>query len=49
MRLSFGDSAFCNRYRGTSGLLGRFVLFLDRLWLKRVVGLIKSDLRKLDI
>lgn len=32
MMVSFGDSEFCNRYRGTSGLLGRFVLFLDRLW-----------------
>lgn len=49
MRLTFEDSEFCNRYRGTGGILGRFVLFIDRLWMKKVVGLIRSDLRKLDL
>lgn len=49
MRTFFGDSWFCNRYRGTSGVLGKLVLLLDRLWMKKIVGLIKVDLRKLDL
>lgn len=47
MRHTFGDSEFCNKYRGTGGLFGRLVLFLDRLWMRKVIGIVRK-IKKVD-
>lgn len=43
MRTNFGDSDFCDKYRGTSGILGRLVLFIDRLWMRKVIGICSKE------